>query len=80
MTEEEWRRLAAVIPERLAYFIDKNRVTAEDYLAGKGKEYRNTPFLQVYGRAGQACPVCGGTLEKRAIGGRSSVFCPRCQT
>ncbi|WP_437997716.1 bifunctional DNA-formamidopyrimidine glycosylase/DNA-(apurinic or apyrimidinic site) lyase [Sorangium sp. So ce185] len=36
------------------------------------------PFL-VYARAGQPCPRCGAALETRAIGGRSSAFCPRCQ-
>ncbi|WP_437576281.1 bifunctional DNA-formamidopyrimidine glycosylase/DNA-(apurinic or apyrimidinic site) lyase [Sorangium sp. So ce887] len=36
------------------------------------------PFL-VYARAGAPCPRCGVALETRAIGGRSSVFCPRCQ-
>lgn len=41
--------------------------------------YRNTPFLQVYGREGKPCPVCGQTLCRMVIGGRSSTFCPNCQ-
>lgn len=36
------------------------------------------PFL-VYGRAGAPCPRCGATLQKVELGGRTSVFCPRCQ-
>lgn len=79
LTKEEWQRLAAVIPERLAYFIDKNAITPEDYLKGGGKDYRNTPFLQVYGHAGEPCPSCGHPLVKTVIGGRSSVYCPSCQ-
>lgn len=35
--------------------------------------------LRVYGRAGQACRRCGGTLERLVIGGRSSCFCRDCQ-
>lgn len=79
LTNEEWERLAAVIPERLSYFIEKNKLTAEEYMETKGEEYRNTPFLQVYGHDGETCPKCGKTLCRIVIGGRSSVYCPNCQ-
>ncbi|MCD8019589.1 MAG: DNA-formamidopyrimidine glycosylase [Clostridiales bacterium] len=79
LTASEWERLAVMIPERLSYFIQTNAITPEDYLRTKGKEYRNTPFLQVYGHDGQPCPCCGTTLCRTVIGGRSSVFCPQCQ-
>ncbi len=79
LTDREWQRLADAIPERLAYFVEKNVITPEEYLAGKGQDYRNTPFLQVYGRAGKPCPTCGKTLCRIVVAGRSSVFCPRCQ-
>ena len=79
LTAEEWNRLASVIPERLAFFIEKNETTPEEYLETKGQDYRNTPFLQVYGHGGEPCPVCGETLCRSVIGGRSSVYCPACQ-
>ena len=79
LSEAEWKSLAKTIPERLNYFIEKNRVTPAEYLAGKGKKYRNTPFLQVYGRKGKPCPVCGAALCRIVIAGRGSVFCPHCQ-
>lgn len=79
LRQEEWERLARVIPERLTYFIEKNEITPEEYLETKGQDYRNTPFLQVYGHAGKACPVCGSLLSRMVIGGRSSVYCPGCQ-
>ncbi len=79
LSEAEWKSLAKTIPERLNYFIEKNRVTPAEYLAGKGKEYRNTPFFQVYGRKGKPCPVCGAALCRIVIAGRGSVFCPHCQ-
>lgn len=79
LTEEEWTRLALIIPERLHYFIEKNAITPQDYLEGRGKDYRNTPFLQVYGHASDPCPVCGQTLVRIVVGGRSSVYCPGCQ-
>lgn len=79
ITAEEWQRLAEIIPECLSYFIEKNRIHADDYLASKGQDYRNTPFLQVYGHDGEPCPYCGSTLCRTMIGGRSSVYCPHCQ-
>lgn len=79
LTITEWERLAAAVPERLAYFIEKNALTPAEYLKSKGKDYRNTPFLQVYGHGGEPCPNCGAALCRITIGGRSSVYCPACQ-
>ncbi len=79
LTPDEWGRLATAIPERLGYYIEMNRISPQDYLIGKGQDYRNTPYLQVYGHAGEACPVCGETLCRAVFGGRSSVYCPDCQ-
>lgn len=75
----EWERLAAAVPERLSYFIEANKMTPEEYLETKGQDYRNTPFLQVYGQQGKPCPRCGATLCRIVVGGRSSVYCPVCQ-
>jgi formamidopyrimidine-DNA glycosylase len=79
LNAEEWECLASAIPERLSYFIEKNSLTPEEYLEGKGQNYRNTLFLQVYGHAGEPCPHCGNLLQRTVIGGRSSVYCPECQ-
>ena len=79
LSAQEFAKLAAIIPERLEFFIEKNSISFEEYLKSNGKEYRNTPFLQVYGKAGFPCPVCGGTLQRIVLAGRSSVFCPHCQ-
>lgn len=71
--------LAAAIPERISYFIEVNKITPEEYLETKGQDYRNTPFLQVYGQEGKPCPKCGETLCRMVVGGRGSVYCPVCQ-
>ena len=78
LTTEEWARLSAAIPRQLAYFIEKNQMTPEEYLQTKGQDYRNTPFLQIYGRGGKPCPVCGEPLCRMVIGGRGSTYCPAC--
>jgi len=35
--------------------------------------------LRVYGRGGEPCRTCGTALERIVVGGRGTVFCPRCQ-
>ena len=36
-------------------------------------------FLQVYGRAGEPCVVCGASIARLVQSGRSTFFCRRCQ-
>lgn len=79
LTDAEWEQLASMIPQQLSYFIEKNRITPKEYLQTKGKDYRNTPFLQVYGHQGNPCPKCRKTLCRIVVGGRGSVYCPACQ-
>lgn len=79
LTSIEWERVAEEIIKCLCFFIEKNKISPEDYLETKGQDYRNTPFLQVYGHSGDSCPNCGETLVRTVIGGRGSVYCPNCQ-
>lgn len=79
LTPAEWKRLAEQIPYILQWGIDTNATTPEEWLAGKGKEYRNTPELRVYGHAGKPCPVCGACFQRITVGGRGTCFCPSCQ-
>lgn len=75
----EWQALAESIPCIINWGIETNAVTAEEHLAGKGKKYRNTPYLQAYGHAGKPCPRCDTPFKKVSVGGRSSCYCPHCQ-
>lgn len=34
---------------------------------------------QVYGRAGEPCPLCGTSIEKTTLAGRGTHHCPHCQ-
>ena len=79
LSDEEWQQLAVLIPARTSFFVEKNQISPQDYLRTKGRDYRNTPYLQVYGHAGEPCPRCGQGLRREVIGGRGSVFCLRCQ-
>ncbi|MCB0194268.1 MAG: bifunctional DNA-formamidopyrimidine glycosylase/DNA-(apurinic or apyrimidinic site) lyase [Anaerolineae bacterium] len=44
----------------------------------RGGEFQN--HFQVYGRTGEPCLNCGATIQRIVLGGRSTHFCPVCQT
>lgn len=79
LSTRAWNRLAREIKQIMQWGVESNAMTPEEYLAGKGKEYRNTPELKVYGREGEPCVRCGKTIRRIVLGGRSSCFCPNCQ-
>ena len=79
LADDAWERLAKAIPEIILWGIEADRVTPEEYLESKGKNYRNLPLLRAYGHAGKPCPRCGQTFCRIVIGGRSSTYCPGCQ-
>lgn len=79
LSEKEWNSLVVKIREIIRNSIETNRMSPQEYLEGKGKEYRNYPDLRVYGQKGERCKNCGSIIEKIVIGGRSSCYCPHCQ-
>ena len=52
--------------------------TLRDYARPDGQLGYFAKQWRVYGREGQACP-CGGKVERRIDGGRSTFWCRRCQ-
>lgn len=79
LDDADWNWLAGAAKEIILWGITTNEMTPQEYLEGRGKEYRNMPHLRVYGREGQLCSHCGQTIERIVIGGRSSCYCPVCQ-
>ncbi|MCI2074551.1 MAG: bifunctional DNA-formamidopyrimidine glycosylase/DNA-(apurinic or apyrimidinic site) lyase [Candidatus Methanomethylophilus sp.] len=79
LSESDWDAVARSIRETVGFAIDKNTVTAEDYLEGKGRRYYDIGYLNVYGREGEPCVACGTPLIRSRICGRSAYWCPKCQ-
>ena len=50
------------------------------YLLPDGQAGDYLDRLRVYGREGQPCRRCGTPIQRVVVGGRSSYFCPQCQT
>ena len=47
---------------------------------GRYTDTRNRGRFAVYDREGQECRRCGGTIQRIVQAGRSTYFCPQCQT
>jgi len=79
LTSGEIKRLHSSIIEVLKKSIRERGTTFRDFRDGFNQSGNFQNSLQVYGKANQPCSICGGTIRKETIGGRSSHFCERCQ-
>ncbi len=79
ISQVRWERLAEVVKEVLAHAITRGGTTLRDFLNPDGAPGYFEQELFVYGRAGQACKICGTTLRAADWGQRATVYCPRCQ-
>ncbi len=79
LSPTDWENLARTIPEIIQWGIETDALTPEEYLEGKGREYRNESSFRIYGREGLPCVRCGTPVLKIRVGGRSSHYCPVCQ-
>jgi len=71
--------LAEAIRNTLARAIEVGGTSLRDFTVGDGTPGYFGQQLQVYGKAGQACPACGTGLKGAVIAQRATVWCPRCQ-
>jgi formamidopyrimidine-DNA glycosylase len=54
--------------------------TLRDYVDAHGQPGDFTRLHRVYDRTGQPCLTCRTAIQRLVLGGRSTHFCPRCQT
>ncbi len=79
ISKARYLHLVEVIKEVLTKAIKQGGTTLKDFTQSDGKPGYFAQQLQVYGRTGEPCPTCGGTIKQITQGQRSSFFCPRCQ-
>ena len=79
LTLAQWQALVSAIKAVLADAIRQGGTTLKNFSQADGKPGYFVLKLQVYGRAGQRCPHCGGTIKQQKIGQRNSYFCSGCQ-
>lgn len=79
LSEAEADRLVETIKQVLLRSIEQGGTTLRDFLQSDGKPGYFAQELQVYGRTGEPCRVCGTPIETAKHGQRSTFFCRRCQ-
>lgn len=75
----ERQRLWQAINDVIAQGLRHHGTTFRNYQDADGLMGNNQEYLRVYHRKGQPCLTCGTPLVQIKVGGRGSVYCPRCQ-
>jgi formamidopyrimidine-DNA glycosylase len=82
LSSQEVRRLYRAMREVLQDSVRFRGTTLDDEayldLFGKPGEFQHE--LKVYGRKGQPCRRCRTPIDSVKVGGRTSYFCPQCQS
>jgi formamidopyrimidine-DNA glycosylase len=73
-------RLLHVLRFILGEAIRAGGTSVRTYVDANGSVGKFQKRLRVYGREGQPCRTCGKSIVRERIGGRSSFYCPPCQT
>lgn len=79
IAKDRYRELASAVRAILAYAIERGGTTLRDFLQPDGEPGYFEQELQVYGRAGLPCKVCGSAIRSLRLGQRASCYCPSCQ-
>ncbi|MDJ0600723.1 MAG: DNA-formamidopyrimidine glycosylase [Crocosphaera sp.] len=79
LTPKQVERLRDAMIEVLKTAIEEGGTTFSDFRGVTGINGNYGGVAWVYGRQNQPCRVCGTSIERIKLGGRSSHFCPQCQ-
>ena len=79
ITVDEAKRIVEFSKDRLTVAIESGGTTLKDFLSSDGKPGYFQNKLNVYGRTGEECNVCGNTIKKIIQGQRATFFCDQCQ-
>jgi formamidopyrimidine-DNA glycosylase len=82
LAESEAHHLVPTIREVLAEAIEAGGSSLRDFRQANGELGYFSKHFQVYDRAGAPCetPGCKGTITRTVQSGRSSFWCPSCQS
>lgn len=76
----QWQKLTAAVRLTLNTAIANGGTTLNDFYNSDGEMGYFQNHLKVYGREGESCEVCGTKVRRIVQLGRSSYYCPKCQT
>jgi len=79
LTANEISKLHKAIPRILKLAIKMKGTSADTYITTSGEQGQMLKHLKVYGRKGEKCRGCAGTVHWMRLGGRGTHYCPACQ-
>lgn len=79
LTRAELERLYDAIQDVLNEAIKAGGSSISDYVDSSGENGLFQLQHRVYQRTGEPCLVCGTSIQRVVIAGRSSHYCPKCQ-
>ncbi|MDP7592111.1 MAG: bifunctional DNA-formamidopyrimidine glycosylase/DNA-(apurinic or apyrimidinic site) lyase [Litorilituus sp.] len=79
ISAKRFDKLTDIIKQILSAAIEQGGTTLKDFTQADGRPGYFAQSLLVYGRAGDACFVCGEILKEVRQASRSSVYCLTCQ-
>lgn len=80
LTRDQLRRLYIAVREVLSEAIALGGSSISDYVDADGEEGFFQLEHRVYGRESEPCLVCTTPIRRVVLVGRSSHYCPKCQT
>lgn len=80
LSQQRLRRLYLALQEVLKEAIALGGSSVGDYVDAAGREGFFQLQHRVYGREGEPCLVCRTPVKRLVIAGRSSHYCPKCQS
>jgi formamidopyrimidine-DNA glycosylase len=79
VSRARYAKLAAEVKRILAWAIERGGTTLRDFLNPDGLPGYFFRELNVYGRTGEPCQMCGTAIRQVVLGQRSTFWCPCCQ-
>ncbi len=79
LSRAQWTAVIQAGRRILAKAIRAGGTTIANFADCEGQAGLFAVQLQVYGRAGEPCPVCAAPIQRLVLAGRSTFWCPHCQ-
>ncbi len=80
LDDDAWHRLVAEFVPYFQHVIDASMGDEVRFLGEGGHASGDDEIFEVYGHADTPCPRCDATIEVARVVGRSSYYCPACQS
>ena len=79
ISQQRYTRLVDEIQKVLLRAIEFGGSTISDFIGAGGESGYFQVHFNVYGKAGEPCPICALPIRQVKLAGRASFFCTNCQ-